>query len=110
MIQLLRLVIHAAESRVHVLVMCLEPVAKCRTKHARSRARRSTLHDEVFAIEKISRVSAVERKRLKPGKWRENSGRPLPTIAQHVVYSESALAFGEGVHRCGIPVAEIKIA
>src|SRR6266567_2005000 len=110
MIQLLGLVIHAAESRVHVLVVCLEPVAKRRTKHARSSARRSALHDEVFAIEKIGRVTAVERKRLESREWCEDRGRPLPTIAQHVVYAERALALGEGIYRRGIPMAEIKIA
>src|ERR1039458_5190336 len=53
--------IHAAESGIHILVVSLKPVAKCGPQHARSGARRPALHDEVFAIEKVSRVTTVER-------------------------------------------------
>ena len=90
--------------------MCLKPVTKRGPQHARRRARRSTLHNEMLAIKKISRVAAIKRKRLESWERRENRRRPLPTISQHVVHSKSALPRGKRIHRRRIPMFEIKVA
>src|SRR5579862_1299517 len=90
--------------------MCLEPVAKCGAEHARRSARRSALHDKVFAVEKICRVAWIERKRLETGKRSEHARRPLPSVSHQVVNSERAGAFGKRIDGRRIPVAEIKVA
>src|SRR4029077_17317911 len=90
--------------------MRLEPVAKCGSQHARSRARRATLHDEMLAIKEISGVPTVERKGLEPRKWAEHSGGPFPPVARHIVNAESAVAFGKRIHRHGIPTVKVEIA
>src|SRR5579863_8408159 len=89
--------------------MGLKPVSKSGPQHARGSARRTALHHEMLAIEKISRVASVERKRLEPGKRSEHRGRPLPAVAQHVMHAESAAARQKRVHRRRIPLTEIKI-
>src|SRR5580704_11827948 len=101
--------IHAAKASVDVLVMGLEPVAKCGSQHARGSAWRAALHDEVFAIKKVSGIARVKRKGLEPRKRCEYSGCPLPPIAQHIVHAEKTLAVGKGINRCRIPMAEVKI-
>src|SRR5260370_8895144 len=90
--------------------MRLKPVAESRPQHTCSGALRTALHDEVFAIEKIGGVSAIERKRLESWEWRENRGGPLPHIAQHVMYTKGAAAFGKSIDRRWIPMAEVKVA
>src|SRR5208282_4875294 len=107
---LLPSMIHAAESRIYILVVSLEPVAKRRPQHAPSGARRAALHDKVFSIEKIRGVSPVKRKRLESRERGENTGSPLPSIPHHVVNPKSALPRRKSVHRRGIPTAEIKVA
>jgi len=72
---------YAAEARIYVLVMCLEPVTKRRTKHTGGSARRAALHDEVFAIKEISRVPLVERKGPEARERTEDGRGPLPSVA-----------------------------
>src|ERR1700730_4073269 len=102
--------IHAAEPRVYVLVMCLEPIAKCGPQHASRGARRRALHHKMFAIEKISRVAGIERESIKSRERTENSGSPLPSISQHVVHAESAASRRKSIYRRRIPMVEIKVA
>jgi hypothetical protein len=73
--------LYAAEARVYVLVMRLEPVSKGRTKHTGGSARRAALHDEMFAIKEISRVPRVERKGPEASERTEHGRGPLPSIA-----------------------------
>src|ERR1700675_4705124 len=75
---------YAAKTRIHILIMRLEPVTKRGPQHARSGTRRAALHDEMLAIKEISRVSPVERKGLETWKWTENGGGPFPPVAQHI--------------------------
>src|ERR1700730_4628233 len=90
--------------------MRLEPVAKRGPQHARGRARRAALHHEMLAVKEISGVSPVKRKGLKTWKGPEDSGGPFPSVAQQIVYAESALAFGKRIHRHGIPTVKVEIA
>src|ERR1017187_5825137 len=101
---------HATESRVHVLVMWLKPVTKCGPQHARGGTRRAALHDEVFPIEEIRRVAAVERKWFETGERRELARGPFPSISHEVVYAESALPLRKRIHRHRIPTMKIEIA
>src|SRR5580704_18759473 len=101
--------IHAAKASVDVLVMGLEPVAKCGAQHARGSAWRAALHDEVFAIKKVSGIARVKRKGLEPRKRCEYSGCPLPPIAQHIVHAEKTLAVGKGINRCRIQWLKSKL-
>src|SRR3974390_1623247 len=110
MVTLLRSILHAAKGRIYVLVVPLEPVAKCRPQHARCRARRTALHDEVLAIKEISGITTVERKRLEARKWGKDRRSPLPSIAQHVMHTERALAVGKCIHGCGVPLVKIEVA
>src|SRR5271167_1370856 len=89
--------------------MRLEPVAKCGPQHAGCSPRRATFHNKMFAIKKISRIPAVERKWLEPRERGEDRGGPFPAIAQHVVYAESAAACRKRIHGHRIPAGEIKI-
>src|SRR3982074_3618604 len=90
--------------------MRLEPVAKRGPQHARGRPRRAALHDEMLAVQEISGVSPIKRKGPKTWKGPEDSGGPFPSIAQQIVYAESALAFGKRIHRHGIPTVKVEIA
>src|SRR6202043_517289 len=56
------LFLHATERSVCVWVVRLKPISERSTHHASIRARRATLHYEMFAIEEIRRISAIERK------------------------------------------------
>ena len=67
-------------------------------------------NDEVFAVEEIGGVAAVERKRLESGERSKLGGGPFPAVAQHAMNAEGALAFGKRVHRRGTPAGEIKVA
>src|SRR5579864_5198968 len=101
---------HAAKPCVHVLVMCLEPVAKRGAQHARRSTWRAAFHHKMFAVKKIGGVAGIKRKSLESGKWREHARGPFPTIAHHVLDAESAAAGRKGVYRCRIPMAEIEVA
>src|SRR5580704_13888575 len=90
--------------------MWLKPVAERWPQHARGRARRAAFHDKVFAVEKVSRVSAVKRKWLESAERRENGRRPLPSVSQHALRTERTSAFRKRIHRDGIPTMQIKIA
>src|SRR6478736_3660444 len=89
--------------------MGLEPVAECRPQHARGRACRATFHDEVFTIEEIGRIAAIERKRLESRERSEHTGRPLPAVAQHTLHAERTLSARMRIHRDRIPALEIEI-
>src|SRR5258708_9551559 len=101
---------HAAKSGVCKLVMRLEPVAECAAQHTGRGARRSAFQDEVLAVEEIGGVSAVEREWFESGERCEFSRGPLPSIAQHAVNAECALALGKCVHRRGAPAGKIEVA
>src|SRR5580704_1785051 len=101
---------YAAKPRVNELIVRLEPVTEGAPQHACGGARRSALHDEVFAVEEIGGVTAVERKGLEPGERGELGGGPLPPVTQYAVDAEGALASGKRIHRHGIPTSEIKVA
>src|SRR5205807_3139382 len=81
----------------------------CAPQHACSGARRSAFQNEVFAVEEIGGVAAVERERFESGEGNEFGGSRLPAIAEHAVHSESALALRKRIRRHGTPAGEIKI-
>src|ERR1700730_15660144 len=64
----------------------------------------------MFAIEKISGVTGIERKSLESGKRTKNGGSPLPSISHHVMHAKSAASRRKRIHRRWVPVVEIKIA
>src|SRR5208337_860548 len=100
---------NAAKTRIDILVVRLEPVAKGRAQHARGGARRSTFHDEVLAIKKIGGVATVKRKWLESGEWSKNGGGPLPPIAEQIVDAESALGLGKRIYGQGVPAMKVEI-
>src|SRR5581483_544518 len=102
--------IHTAKSRIHVLVMRLEPVTKRGPQHASGGAGRTAFHHKVFAVKKIGRIASVERKWFKAGERREHSGGPFPAVSQKAFYAEGALAQRMRVHRRGVPMGKIKIS
>src|SRR5262249_54444032 len=104
------LVAHAAESRIDILVVRLEPVAKRAAKHARSGAGAAAFHYIVLAIEEVGGVSGIELEGLKAAKRRKWSRGPLPSVAQHVDHPESAPALREGRDGGGIPAFKIEIS
>src|SRR5271166_4502702 len=105
----LNLKIHAAKSRVCVLVMCLKPVAECRPQHACRSTRRAAFHNEVLAIKKIGRVTTVKRKRLKSREGREDRRSPLPSVPQHSLHTEGTLSLRKSINWRGIPSIEVEI-
>src|SRR5271165_2942458 len=105
-----RSVAHAAKSCVNVLVVWLEPVAKRAAQHAGGGPRRSAFHHVVFAVEKVRGVAGIEGKPFEAGKRLEPARRPLPSIAQQISDTESALAFRECTNRGRVPTREVKIA
>src|SRR5579864_9606530 len=101
---------HAAESRIHVLVMRLEPVAEGTPQHACGSARRSAFHDVVLAVEKVGGVAGIKRKALEARERSEERRRPFPAIAQEIAHAECTLACGGCSDRRGIPALKIEIA
>src|SRR5207245_9145189 len=73
--------------------MRFEPVSKRSPQHARSGARRATLHHIVFAVEEICGIVRLEWHWCKPRKWRELRPRPLPTVPHEIVHAEGASAW-----------------
>src|SRR5437879_13032320 len=90
--------------------MRLEPVSKRSPQHARSGARRATLHHIVVAVEEICGIVRIERHWCKPRKWRELRPRPLPTVPHEIVHAESASAWDMRPHRRRIPRFEIEVS
>src|SRR5438552_7245045 len=90
--------------------MRLEPVSKRSPQHARSGARRATLHHIVFAVEKICGIVRIERHWRKPRKRRELRPRPLPTVPDEIVHAESASPWEMRPRRRGIPRFEIEVS
>src|SRR6202795_1300825 len=90
--------------------MGLEPVAERPPQHARSGARRATLHHVVLAVEKICGIAWIERHRRKPRKRPELRPRPLPTVSDKIVHAESTCSRGMRSHRRGIPRFEIEVS
>src|SRR5579862_1784985 len=100
---------HAAKCGVHVWIMWLEPVPETPPQHACSGARRTALHDKMFSIEKIRRVSAIKRKWLEARKRRERRTSPFPAISYQVVNAEIARARWIRADGNRIPPLQIKI-
>src|ERR1700758_3227320 len=88
------LLLHTAELGVNVRIVRLKPVAEAAAQHAGGGARRSALHDEMLAVEKIRGVAAIEGKRLESRQRPEGRRSPLPAIAEKIVYAEMARAEG----------------
>src|SRR5579884_2615610 len=101
---------YAPESRIHVLVMRLEPVAEGTPQHACGGARRSAFHDVVLAVEKVGGVAGIKRKALKAGERSEERRRTFPAITKKVTHAECALTCAGCSDRSGIPALKIKIA
>src|SRR5580704_3897226 len=80
-----RLVAHTTKSRVNILVVGLEPVAKRAAQHARAGARGCTFHYVVLAVKEVRRVARIKRKRWKPG-----NGSNRLDVHSHPLPSKSA--------------------
>src|SRR5882724_4519917 len=85
---------HATKRRVHVGIMWLKPIAKRPPEHTCRCARRTALHDEMFAVKKIRGVSGIERKWLEAGKRREGCPRPFPSVPYKVGNTKITEALG----------------
>lgn len=90
---------HATESRIHVLVVRLKPVAKTRSQHARSRSRRAAFKHEMLVVVKVRGVAQVERKRLKTGQRPEGRRRPFPAVAKLPNHARRAAILRVGLDR-----------
>src|SRR6202011_4666574 len=104
------LVFHATECRVYVWIMSLEPIAKRWPQHARGSSRRTTLHHIMLAVKKIRRISRVERHGFESGEGCEFRARPLPPVADQVLYVKSAGACWVRTHGRRLPGMKIKTA
>src|SRR5215470_1113691 len=92
-----------AKSGIDVLVMRLEPVTERCPQHASRGPRRSALHDIVFSVKEICRISGIKRERHETGKRLKWGRGPFPSIAQHVFDAESACSAGMRVNRHRLP-------
>src|SRR5690349_19488876 len=90
--------------------MRLIPVAEARPDEARGRGPRSTLQNEVLAVEEIGRVFRVRFLRREARKRRKRGIRPLPAVAAELVDAPWAHAVGMRADGNGRPVGKIKIA
>src|SRR5689334_394869 len=101
---------HAAESRVDVGIVGLEPVSKGAPQHASVGARRAALHDVMLAVEKISGVTLVERERLESGERLEWRRGPFPSVGEQPVQSEFAAAPRKRIDGRRIPSREVEVS
>src|SRR5579863_499028 len=90
--------------------MWLKPIPERPPQHAGVRPLRSTLEDKMFAVKKISRVTAIEREWLKARERTESCGSPFPAVAEKIVNAECARARGMRVHGSGMPSPVVEIA
>src|SRR5216684_8718455 len=90
--------------------MRLEPISERPPQHARSGARRATLHHVVLAVKEIRGIAWIERHRRKPRKRRELRPRPLPPVSGKILHAESACSRGMRAHRRRIPRFEIEVS
>src|SRR5882724_11514273 len=107
---LIHLVAHAAESRIDVLVVRLEPVAERTAKHAHGGTGTAAFHHVMCAVKEVGGISRVELKWLKTGKGREWRYGPLPSIPHQIADAESAVPLRKGSDGRGIPALEIEIS
>src|SRR6185437_11372906 len=64
----------------------------------------------MLAIKKIGRVARIKWKRLESRKRAKHARSPFPSVAEQVVYAESALSCGIRVYRSRIPIRKIEIS
>src|SRR5512136_723518 len=100
----------AAELRVDVRVARAEPVAERRPQQLAGSGGRSALHDEVLAVEEISRVLRVGRRRAEAGERREGSAGPFPAVADQLLGAPGASARGMTTRRLRVPAGEVEDA
>src|SRR5439155_790695 len=101
---------HAAESRINVLIVRLKPVSERSAEHAGGRTGRAALHHVVLAVKEIVRVARIERELPEAGEGYKNGRRPLPAVAEQIVYAKSALSVWGRVDRSRIPAFKIEVA
>src|SRR5438477_2086372 len=101
---------HAAESRINVLVMRLEPVAERTAKHTGGGTSAAAFHYVMLPIEEISGISWIELERLKTGEGCKRSRGPFPSVPDQITDTEGALSLRKSSDRRGIPSIEIKIS
>src|SRR5579872_576629 len=87
----------AAESRIHVWIVGLEPVSEGPPQHAPIRTRRAAFHHKMFGIEEIRGVAFVGRKCLKPLERPERRCGPFPAVGQESIQSKCASSAREGI-------------
>ena len=90
--------------------MRLKPVPEGSPHHACIRARRAALHHEMFTIEEIRRISAIERKGLKSIQRTERRRGPFPSVPQEIQHAKCAGSCGMRINRTGIPSLMMEIS
>src|SRR5260370_75497 len=103
------LVLDATERCVDIRIMRLEPISERPPQHARSGARRATLHHIVLAVKEVCGVARIEGHGRKSWKWRKLRPRPLPPVPHEIVYAKSTRPGGMCSHWQGDPRFEIEI-
>src|SRR5260370_3517822 len=103
------LVLNATERCVDIRIMRLEPIPERAPQHARSGARRATLHHIVLAVKEVCGVARIEGHGRKSWKWRKLRPRPLPPVPHEIVYAKSTRPGGMCSHWQGVPRFEIEI-
>src|SRR5262249_43128424 len=101
------LVLNQSERRVNVGISRPEPVAETRAKQASRRARRASFEDKVLAVEKVCRITRIEREWLETFKGLERCRRPLPAVADHLRNTE-LVWLGSG-HGDRVPASKIHV-
>src|SRR5579863_3543950 len=64
----------------------------------------------MFAVEKVSGITAVEREWFESRERSELGGCPLPSIAYHAVHAERTAPVRKSFHGHRIPARKIEIA
>src|SRR5579872_833396 len=100
-------VIHQAETGIHVWIVGTEPVTKTRPQEARRSARRRAFHHVMLAVEEVGGVAGIERKFFESFEWGEDRGGPLPSVADHL--SRAVRTRCSRIDGDRIPALEIRV-
>src|SRR5437588_5114869 len=101
---------NAAECGVDVRIISPEPTSERAADEVRHRGRRRPLHHEVLAVEEVRRIDGIRRHWRETVEAAERRLRPLPAVADEVVYAPRARARRVRADRDRVPVREAEVA
>src|SRR5437870_8611498 len=98
------------ERRVNERIVRTEPITKTASNQVAGGGRRGALQYVVLAVEEIDRVIRIRHHRPESLEAGETRRRPLPSVADEIVYAPCARARRVRANRDGIPVREVEVA